>query len=96
MKSVGYKKATQYKVINGRISVVLYNTKIVEHVPSSRHIVLQTGGYNTSMTKNRMNDYFTEQGLPLKVFADNGVWYCQNMQTGVTKAFANGLCIMGY
>jgi acetyltransferase-like isoleucine patch superfamily enzyme len=90
------KANTSVSVINGKECVVLYNTKIIEHSSSSRHVMFDTGNHKTTLTKERMNAFCKEKGLPFKIYVDNHVWYAQNTKSGVTKSFAGTICIMGY
>ena len=90
------KNNTRVYTLNGKQTVVLHNTKIVEHSPSSRSIVFTTQGFNTASTKARLNQAMNEWKLPITVYSDKGVWYAKNNRSGVTRTFAGNVCIMGY
>ena len=57
---------------NGKV-VMLYNTKIV--IFNDETIRIDTGGYETSTTKNRMNLASREYNLNYTVFQKKGIWY---------------------
>jgi len=56
-----------------RTEIELHNTKIVSF--DSETIKLDTGGYKTNTTKNRMNLASQEYNLDYTVFQKKGIWY---------------------
>lgn len=58
---------------NGVAIVRLYSTPIVSITPDS--IILNTGGYETTTTKNRMNQVSEEYGLGFQVYQEKYVWF---------------------
>ena len=71
-----YKKAHTL-VINGNkgILVRLYNTTIVTVDYTSHSITLDTGGFNTKTTKDRMNLTSYTFNLGFRVYQKNFTWY---------------------
>lgn len=57
---------------NGQI-VKLYNTSIV--IFDEKQITLNSGGYQTSTTKNRMNQTSTEYSLGFYIWQKKGRWF---------------------
>jgi hypothetical protein len=51
------------------VMVQYYDTIIVRFNRARRELVLNTGGFETVSTKARMNQFFNEYGLGLKVFS---------------------------
>lgn len=56
-------------------TVRLYNTIVVSFTQDS--IMLNTGGFQSAMTKDRMNEAAREFGLGYSVRQHKGVWYVQ-------------------
>jgi spore coat protein U-like protein len=54
-------------------SVVLYKTCIVN--TTANKITLDTGGFNTPTTKNRMNQASQELDLKYNVYSKKGIWF---------------------
>jgi len=73
MVALKRKKATTVTFLNGETVVVLYSTPIVRY--SDKKIILNTGGWRTSTTKNRMNQASKEYGLGYTVYQKNFDWY---------------------
>ena len=59
---------------NGSVSVKFYDTHIVEL--NDETITLNTGGWYTPITKNRMNRASDLFGLGYHVFQKDNAWYC--------------------
>ena len=57
----------------GLTSVVYHQTAVVKFDPS--HIILDSGGWQTSTTKTRMNQASNQFGLGFKVFQKNWDWF---------------------
>jgi len=65
-------------VYDGNIGIVrLHNTNIVryEEEEGGRVITLDSGGWNTTTTKKRMNEAFKALGLRIRVYQENYRWY---------------------
>jgi hypothetical protein len=60
---------TAYIEYDGSVSVELHSTKVVVLYPNGL-VKLQTGGWMTSTTKDRMNKY-----SPVRVTQRKGEWY---------------------
>lgn len=52
------------------VAVKLHDTNVVTYHVDGR-IVLQSGGYKTVTTKQRINEF-----SPIDVWSDHGIWYC--------------------
>ena len=76
MRSLTKKLATKV-VGNGQtnIAVVLYGTSVV--VVKNNQITLNTGGWFTTTTKQRMNQASQEFNLGYSVYAAKGHWYVE-------------------
>ena len=59
-----------------------HNTCIVEHIKGKEYVVLNTGGYITATTKNKINQALKMLGIPVKVFQRNFYWYINNYAVG--------------
>lgn len=85
--------ATQIAVWNTNI-VNIYTNKATGKI---ERLILHTGGYFSSLTKNRMNQASTEYNLGYVVYQKKHKWYCDyNGKTyqfrGNTLTFINGVC----
>lgn len=69
------KKATSYETQSEEVIFTLYKTPIVRI--RKHDIWLQTGGYNTVITKRRMNEISKEFNLGYVVYSDKGIWHVQ-------------------
>lgn len=76
----------EYIRSNGDRVIRLHLTDIVT-IRRNGTIVLDSGGYRTKTTKERMNQY-----LPAgqRVWAEKGIWYI-NMSNGAKKPFVDGM-----
>jgi len=61
------KNNTNITVVDGATICTLHSTQIVTHWKNERKIKLNTNGYFTSTTRNRMTQCFREWGIPLGV-----------------------------
>lgn len=61
------------KTVGGYKAVILYYTTIVAW--NDKEIILNTGGFETNTTKQRMNQTAQEFNLDFSVFQKKGVWY---------------------
>jgi len=87
--SIPLSKKGNTKIIpyfNGQI-VKLYNTSIV--IFDEKQITLNSGGYQTSTTKNRMNQTSTEYNMGFYVWQKKGRWFV-NFQ-GEEMEFFDGM-----
>lgn len=66
---------------DGGLGIRLHSTEVVIYYPD--RIVLNSGGWQTVTTKERMNRF-----SPIRVWSDKGVWYAFN---GVTVPYADGI-----
>jgi hypothetical protein len=83
------KNTTVYKNEEGTTLVILYSTEIVRL--NSSEIILNSGGYYTDTTKNRMNLLFREEGIPLSIYQEKRKWYVKSPQEEIP--FYNGMII---
>ncbi len=61
-----------YIEYDGSVSIELHGTKVVVIHPDDS-VTLNSGGYHTSTTKKRINQY-----SPMKVYQKNYTWYLDN------------------
>lgn len=73
MVTLSKKGNTKVYTGNKYDEVWLYSTCIVQF--NNDKIILNTGGYETSTTKNRMNQASEEFNLGFSVFQKKGIWY---------------------
>lgn len=71
------------KLEDGTFGVRLHDTYVVKIKPDGTYI-LNTGGWKTAMTKQRINDY-----SPARIFQERGNWYVGNKET----PFFNGIVV---
>ena len=57
---------------DGSVSIELHGTKVVVFYPNGL-VKLNSGGWQTSTTKDRINKY-----SPVKVYQKKGVWYLED------------------
>jgi hypothetical protein len=60
-------------VEDGKVTMVVYHSTPVVKFTESK-IILNTGGWNTQTTKNRMNQASNQFGLGYQVRIKNGTW----------------------
>ena len=72
MDQIG-KTATTVSTENGVTRVTYHKTVVVKF--DHDHIVLNSGGWLTATTKNRMNQASNQFDLGYTVFQDKGRWY---------------------
>ena len=68
---------TTVETVNGRTTVVYYKTAIV--VFDKAEIVLNTGGWWTMMTRERMNRSSNYYNLGFRVYQTGKKWYVEYM-----------------
>ena len=78
-----------YEDEKGYTIVVLYNTQIAKF--NSSEIILNSGGYLTDTTKNRMNQCFFENNIPISIYQRKGQWYI-NSPKGIIE-FSNHMIL---
>jgi hypothetical protein len=61
-----------YILLDGSVAIELHGTKVVIIHPDDS-VTLNSGGYRTSTTKKRINQY-----SPMKVYQKNYTWYLDN------------------
>jgi hypothetical protein len=61
-----------YILLDGSVAIELHGTKVVIIHPDDT-VTLNSGGYRTSTTKKRINQY-----SPMKVYQKNYTWYLDN------------------
>ena len=79
-----------YNDLPNSLRVTLYNTDIVSVY--KHEIVLYTGGYFTSTTKNRMNQTSNQFNLGFKVYQKDLAWYVD--YKGETIPFKNRTAVL--
>ena len=70
--TIGTHKTTVYSA-NGYTHVQYHNTCVVSF--SVDYIVLRTGGWQTTTTKNRINQTAQQFGLDFRVYQEDYVWH---------------------
>ena len=83
------KTATTVATENGVTRVTYHKTVVVKFDPG--HIVLDSGGWLTMTTKNRMNQASNQFDLGYAVFQEKGRWYVQHGD--YTHEFFDGISI---
>jgi len=61
---------------NEKTKVTLYETDVISW--DAKNIKLNSGGWRTQTTKNRINQASNEYGLGIKVYQFQGIWYVKN------------------
>lgn len=69
------KNNTKLATVNGVHILTLHSTQIVRHNPATGEIVLNSGGWQTTTTKTRMNQYFNTRGLNLGIYQKAREWF---------------------
>lgn len=80
------KKATKVFDVGLVRSVKLYNTEVVQF--DKNRVKLNTGGWFTSTTKNRMNQASRDYGLGYSVYQKKHQWFAEHK--GKKYSFKNG------
>lgn len=75
------KVATTEVQKNGIYSMLYHTTEVVKIDYIKRIVTLNTGGWETTTTKRRMNQAFQECDLPYSVNSVKGVWQVWNYRT---------------
>lgn len=70
-------------------AVTLYQTVIFRKTKTG--FILDSGGWRTNTTKNRINQAFRENGLPFSVYQERGQWFVWNRESGVTVDFSDNM-----
>jgi len=78
---------TTIKTVNGKTSITYHSTAVVTFDQNS--IVLDSDGWFTQTTKNRMNQTSNQFDLGFNVFQKNYAWYVSH--NGGTVEFRNGM-----
>jgi len=81
---------TKIKSVEGGRVVTLHHTDIVK-VNDDGTVVLNSGGWQTSTTKTRINQVAAEWGLGFCVYQQNYVWYVGT--GGKSQRFEDGMII---
>ena len=63
---------TTHTVENGKFSVIVYNTTVL--TINQDRITLNSGGYRTNLTKNRINKYLPDD---YRLYQENHTWYVE-------------------
>lgn len=70
-------RLSSYKTVvfhdDGKMKVIYHSTAIVTWDENS--IVLNTGGWRTATTKNKMNQASNQYGIGFSVYQKNGNWF---------------------
>lgn len=66
---------TSIKNENSIITVRFHETDIITHDTKNKTIILDSGGWRTPTTKNRINQYLSENNIGLGIFQKKGKWY---------------------
>jgi hypothetical protein len=86
-----------HKIEDGEIVIRLHQTDIIK-LRENGDIVLNSGGWKTMVTENRINEYIK----PYQIYSDKGIWYLTNQYFAYNKGskdsvytFADGMYISG-
>ncbi len=79
-----------YKLPNGNFGVRLHNTYVVEITPEN-HYILNTGGWYTPTTKDRINN-----NIPNNLYQQNSIWYVVDRINGNEIPYFDGMIIDQY
>lgn len=71
------------------VAIMLHQTDVVTYFADGT-VILNSGGWLTVTTKDRMNRF-----SPLQVWSERGVWYVALNNTGATFAYQDGLTWRG-
>lgn len=82
---------TTLTTVNGIHVLTLHSTQIVKHNPATGEVTLNSGGFRTSTTKNRMSQYFNTRNLPICVFQEKREWFVR--ANGQTLPFCDGMTV---
>lgn len=83
------KRATSIKTENGKTAITYHSTDVVTF--DEKSITLNTSGWFTNTTKNRMNQTSNQFDLEFCVFQKNGNWFVEFQ--GTTVEFENGMTL---
>ena len=83
------KRDTIYKE-DGKCKVRLWNTDIATIDPKNSSVTLNTGGYTTNTTKDRLNRVLN--GTRYRIYQQSGRWYVSKPDGGVIP-FSDGMTI---
>lgn len=75
------------------ISVTLHGTTVFEFNKRSGEIKLDSGGWMTSTTKNRINQAFNKLGLAYTLSQKEGEWHVYDRKSGDVIPFEDGMII---
>jgi len=67
--------STTIETVDGWTRMVYHNTCVAQYNPQDNLVVFNTGGYSTTTTKKRMNQFCKMFGIPLRVHQSKHVWY---------------------
>ena len=77
------------------IALLFHSTDVVTY--HNDKVVLQTGGWQTYTTKERINWGFDLGDIPLSLYQEKRIWYLWNRITNNTTMFpSNGICEVTY
>ena len=77
------KVGTKIKIDNeGTINVIYHNTNILQY-STDGNVILNTGGWDSSTTKRRMNQASELYDLGFYVYQRNYEWYVKNVNGNV-------------
>lgn len=77
------------KKVNNSVTASLYNTTIVK-VMDGNKVVLNSGGWKTSLTKRSINRILDSLQIPIHVFTHEGEWKVTYTRDGVIASFNDG------
>lgn len=83
--------ATKVKTENGWTFVTYHATTVIRF--NYEHIILDSGGWQTLTTKNRMNQASNQFGLGIYVYQKDFNWFVHIETTGERLPFKDGMTI---
>ncbi len=70
-------------------AVTLYQTVVFRKTKTG--FILNSGGWRTKTTKDRMNQALRENGLPFSVYQEKRQWFVWNRESGDTMDFSDNM-----
>ncbi len=90
LQKLGKANTTVINHSNGATSVILYKTEVVMFKPDG-YITLDSGGWKTDTTRNRMNQASNQFNLGYRVYQKEGAWYVLVANISEPLPFVDGI-----
>lgn len=89
--TIGKHKTKVFEDGEGFTCVKYHNTIVFKF--KGNKVVLNSGGWKTSMTKTRINQALNEYGFPFHVFQKNSQWYVRDTITGYVLPYHDNITL---